>query len=156
MRELNSGDLLLRKTEESLTLPSHLVLVLVVLAVLHQKLIVYVEIPFEDLLLEVYFAMPLIGLLSVEEIERELKAEVKHVLLGQRYKVVLSRGDTAGDVDVRDGGARCVGVHLALHVSFEVPREDVVLQGFGLRVHKLDYLRVGGGQDLGDLSMIQV
>jgi hypothetical protein len=116
---------------------------LIIIAFPHQELIILFEISLEDFLFEVNLLMPFVSLLTTKEIQWELEPQIIYMLLSKRDEVILSNGYPTDDVNKGDLLARSVRMHLNFHVSFEVPSEDIVLQGLGLSEDKLH--DVGGG-----------
>jgi predicted lipase len=86
--------------------------------------------------------MTLVGFTAVEEIMWKLEPQVKDVLFFQRYEVILMSRHSTDHIDIWDAFARGVCMHLYFHVPFEVPSEDIMLEGVCLSEDELDYVRM--------------
>jgi hypothetical protein len=121
-----------------------------------QEIAILREISLEDILIKLNFVMSLVGLTSIEEIYRVLESEIKDVLLLQRHEVILTSCYSTNHIDIGDSLARGEGMHLNFHVSFDIPSEDIILQGFCLSEDELDDVWLACRKYLSYLAMIKV
>ena len=77
------------------------------------------------------------------------------MLLCQRHKVILTSRHSTNQIDIRDSLARGEGMHLYFHVPFDIPSEDIMLEGFRLSEDELEDVRLTCSKYLRYLSMIQ-